>query len=219
MTTRLLGFNTSSGEFDYITSDSTGSLNVALPGDIGSLIKGSYSGASVEVQVSSAGKVETIANGYDYVNGAHRALKCDENGLLTVQVGNATGTQLDVKSSNATPVFARGLSTSTVQVATSATVSGPQQIGTIAVDTDGYAWIAAFISCPSGVSSGGQIYLQYSPDNNNWGQSYDSVFINTSGSATVGLIRLSSPVPFRYVRIWAESGFSATGVNAYIAMK
>jgi len=70
------------------------------------------------------------------------------------------------------------------------------------------------------VSGAGNVYLEVSHDANLFARpSGASTFIMTSVANVSASILLSSPVPFRYARLWADTGLVGAGCNAWIVMK
>jgi hypothetical protein len=160
-------------------------------------------------------------------------LKSDQTGHLIVHAevrdGNNNritstedGTQrgLDVCLINsATPIIIRPRDVLNVQVANNASVTGPMRIGNANADTQGYTYISAIMSFTS-VTNGGSVFLEVSHDENLWARPTGATaFINTSGASVTASILLSSPVPFRYARLWADTGLNAPSVSAWIVMK
>jgi hypothetical protein len=137
---------------------------------------------------------------------------------LNVNVSNTAA--VPVSNTNANALYSRALDVSNVQVATNASVTGPVHIGGLNADTQGYTYISAIMSFTS-VTTGGQIYLEVSHDGSTiWARpSSASVFVMSSGASVSASILLASPVPFRYARLWADTGFVAAGCNAFICMK
>ena len=137
---------------------------------------------------------------------------------LNVNVSNTTA--VPISNTNANALYSRALDVSNVQVATNASVTGPVHIGGLNADTQGYTYISAIMSFTS-VTTGGQIYLEVSHDGSTiWARpSSASVFVMSSGASVSASILLSSPVPFRYARLWADTGFVAAGCNAFICLK
>jgi hypothetical protein len=138
-------------------------------------------------------------------------------GLHTI-IGN---TSLAVTPSNtdSTAIITRPRDVSNAQVATSASVSGPMRIGSANADTQGYTYISAIMSFTS-VTTGGNVFLEVSHDGSLFARpSGASTVVNTSGANVTASILLSAPVPFRYARLWADSGLNSPSVNAWIVMK
>jgi hypothetical protein len=105
------------------------------------------------------------------------------------------------------------------QVANNVSVTGPSRVGNADADTQGYLWVSAIFQFSS-VTTGGQIYLEVSHDGNIWARpSSASVFVMTSVAQTSGSIILAYPIPFMYVRLWADTGFVGLGCSAWIVMK
>jgi len=105
------------------------------------------------------------------------------------------------------------------QIANNVSVTGPSRVGNADADTQGYLWVSAIFQFSS-VTTGGQVYLEVSHDANIWARpSSASVFVMTSMAQTSGSIILSTPIPFRYVRLWADTGFVGLGCSAWIVMK
>lgn len=152
------------------------------------------------------GNLPVSISGYDIANDNVVQLRCSETGGLFVYPD--TNAVFPMKSQN---VYVD-------EVETSGTINGPMQIGTIG-DSQGYLYIAAIIQF-STVTAGGNIYLELSHDASIWARPAGaSVFVNTSVSSTTVSIILSVPVALQYVRLWADSGFIATGCDAFISFK
>jgi 2C-methyl-D-erythritol 2,4-cyclodiphosphate synthase len=152
------------------------------------------------------GNLPVVISGYDIANDNVVQLRCSETaGLFVAPDTNALFT---TRSQN---VFVD-------EVETSGSISGPMQIGTIA-DSQGYLYVAAIIQFAA-VTVSGNIYLELSHDGSIWARPAGaSAFVNTSVSSTTVSIILSVPVALQYVRLWADTGFSATGCDAYISFK
>jgi hypothetical protein len=70
------------------------------------------------------------------------------------------------------------------------------------------------------VSGAGNVYLEVSHDANLFARpSGASTFIMTSVANVSASILLSSPVPFRYARLWGDTGLIGANCNAWIVMK
>lgn len=153
----------------------------------------------------------------------HHRLKTNNQGVLetsisnAVSVQNSSGTQLAVKNTDATAIVTAGRNASSTKVADNQpSVNGPVQIGA-SVDTNGYLYVNAYITVGT-VVSGGQVHLEFSPDGTVWARAFYSAFFNT-GSNQTAYINVSSPLPWRYVRLFADSGIQLATVTAYISMK
>ena len=126
---------------------------------------------------------------------------------LDVHIKNTT---LDTKN------FSRDVSN--VQVASNVSVTGGSRIGSSNADTQGFTYINAILSF-TGVASGGLVYLEVSPNETLWARpTGGSVFVS-AGTATTASILLTSPVAFRYARLFADTGFAGSGCDAFICMK
>ena len=132
---------------------------------------------------------------------------------------NLINTSVPVSNTDGNALYSRSRDISNAQVATNASVSGPMRIGNANADTQGYTYISAIMSFTS-VTTGGNVYLEVSHDENLWARpSGASTFVNTSVANVTASILLSSPVPFRYARLFADTGLNASGCNAWIVMK
>ena len=132
-------------------------------------------------------------------------------------LNSTIGAGLFVKNTDATALITAGRDASAVKVADNEpSVNGPVQIGA-SVDTNGYMYVNVYISVVT-VVSGGSVHLEFSPDNTMWGRAFYSAFLNI-GTNQTALITVSSPLPWRYVRLYADSGVELSTVNAYISMK
>jgi hypothetical protein len=145
----------------------------------------------------------------------------------TAVSGTETYTALDVKcrgdtsiiNTDSTAIYIRPRDSLDFQVATNASVAGPIQIGNLQADTQGYTYISAIMSF-SNVSSGGNVFIEVSHDGNLWARpSGGSTNVLTSMANVTASILLSSAVPFRYARLFADTGFIGSGCNAWIVMK
>jgi hypothetical protein len=157
--------------------------------------------------------------------GVSATLETSANGPLTSTLsgtGNSINS-LDVSITN-TPtvsgiVKTQAQDSNNTQVANNVSVTGPSRVGNADADTQGYLWVSAIFQFSS-VTTGGQIYLEVSHDGNIWARpSSASVFVMTSVVQTTGSIILSTPTPFRYVRLWADTGFVGLGCSAWIVQK
>jgi hypothetical protein len=146
----------------------------------------------------------------------------DGAGTAITSTANGGITALDVAISG-TPTISGEVSTKAQatyapQVLTNTGVTGPAQIGTVA-DSQGFLWVSALLTFTS-VTTGGQIYIEVSPDSSNWARpSAGSVFVMSSGSNVTASILLGVPVAMRYVRLYADSPFVGVGCNAFFSMK
>jgi len=146
----------------------------------------------------------------------------DGSGTAITSTPNGGIQALDVAVSGTTTisgiVSAKAQDTYAPQVLASGTVVGPAQIGTTA-DSQGFLWVAALLTFTS-VTTGGQLYIELSPDGSNWARpSAGSVFVMSSVSNVTASILLSVPIALRYVRLYADSPFSGSGCNAFFSMK
>jgi hypothetical protein len=132
---------------------------------------------------------------------------------------NLINTSVAVSNTDANALYSRPRDISNAQVATSASVSGPMRIGNSNADTQGYTYISAIMSFTS-VTTGGNVFLEVSHDGSLFARpSGASTFVNTSGASVTASILLSAPVPFRYARLWADTGVNSPSCNAWIVMK
>lgn len=135
----------------------------------------------------------------------------------STNVVNTVGTQLAIKNTDDTAIITAGRNASSTKVADNQpSVNGPIQIGA-SVDTNGYMYVNAYISAGT-VTTGGSVHLEFSPDGIVWGRAFYSAFFNT-GTNQTALISVSYPLPWRYVRLYADSPIQLATVNAYISMK
>jgi hypothetical protein len=145
--------------------------------------------------------------------GAYNALHCWVKNSITLDAGSTTNiTALD-------PIPVKSQSSQNTEIANDATVNGPVSIGT--ADTDGYLWLSAQIQMNE-VTAAGTLYLEYSGEGSVWfrgNSASESVYVNTSVVQQRVLIRPQTPCTMRYVRIYAEGTFAATGVSAWVGMK
>ena len=215
-----------------VISGSIGLIENTVVGIAGSSVIGITGDVSIINSTGTSLDVHCFAssNGTDYHH-----VKSTATGELVVhsQVFNSSGTAitttpnggitaLDVAISG-TPVISGEVSTKAQvayapQVLASGTVVGPAQIGTTA-DSQGFLWVAALLTFTS-VTTGGQLYIEISPDGSNWARpSAGSVFVMSSVSNVTASILLGVPVAMRYVRLYADSPFSGSGCNAFFSMK
>jgi len=128
-------------------------------------------------------------------------------------------TSVSVANTDATAIITRPRDVLNTQVATNATVNGPMRIGNSNADTQGYTYISAIMSFTS-VTTGGSVFLEVSHDETLWARPTGaSTFVNTSMASVTASILLSSPVPFRYARLWADTGLNASSCSAWIVLK
>jgi hypothetical protein len=128
-------------------------------------------------------------------------------------------TSVSIVNTDATAIITRPRDVLNTQVANNSSVNGPMRIGSANADTQGYTYISAIMSFTS-VTTGNSVFLEVSHDGNLWARPTGaSTFINTSMASVTASILLSSPVPFRYARLWADTGLDASGCNAWIVMK
>ena len=165
--------------------------------------------------------IKTNPNG---VVATNAIIETDEGALTSTSVtGTETYNALHVLTKGTTAVSGivktQAQDSNNTQVASNVSVTGPSRVGNADADTEGYLWASAIFQFSS-VTTGGQIYLEVSHDGNIWARpSSASVFVMTSMSQTSGSIILSTPCPFRYVRLWADTGFAGAGCSAWIVMK
>lgn len=197
----------------HLSSDANGQLNVhsKLQDGAGndltsSLVNGSRSldvsckgNVAVNLATSASGSLtSTSVSGTDTYNALHVITKG------TTTVSGTTKSQAQDTNNN--------------QIANNVSVMGPVQIGNSA-DTQGYLWVSAIFSFSS-VTAGGQVYLEVSHDGSFWARpSSASTFIMSSMATTTGSIILSTACPFRYARLFVDSGFNGSGCSAWIVMK
>jgi hypothetical protein len=132
---------------------------------------------------------------------------------------NLINSSVAVSNTNANALYGRPRDISNAQVATNASINGPMRIGSSDADTEGYTYISAIMSFTA-VSGSGNVYLEVSHDANLFARpSGASTFIMTSVANVSASILLSSPVPFRYARLWADTGLIGANCNAWIVMK
>jgi len=152
-------------------------------------------------------------------DGAGNAIDSTDFGTYRALNVNVSNSAIPVSNTNANALYSRALDVSNVQVANNVTVTGPVRVGSSDADTQGYTYISAIMSFTS-VTTGGTIYLEVSHDANLFARpSGASTFVMLSGASVTASILLSSPVPFRYARLWADTGFVGLGCSAWICMK
>lgn len=143
----------------------------------------------------------------------YNALHCWVKNSVTLDAGSTTNiTALD-------PIPFKSQSSLNSEIANDATVNGPASIGV--ADTDGYMWVSAQIQINE-CTSGGMLYLEYSAEGSIWfrpNTSSESVYVNPSVVQQRVLIRPQTPCTMRYVRVYAEGTFAASGVSAWVSMK
>ena len=208
----------------HLSSDSNGQLNIHSK---------TQDGAGNDITSTAVSGTETYTaldvkcRGTTTVSGGVNATLAASNGNLTSTL-SGTGNSINsldvavknvvaVSNTNATALITTTRDVSYAQVANNLpSVYGPTSFGS-AQDTQGYTWIGAFFTFSS-VLAGANIYIEFSPDGINWGRQYDSTYVST-GTNVSGLLRLSTPCAFRYVRLYADSEFQSTGVSAWFSMK
>jgi hypothetical protein len=198
------------------------SLSVSVPSAVS--VQNTTGGGSLDVHCfgSSDGTtfhhLKTTANGQLVVHAETR----DGTGTAITSTPNGGITALDVAISGTATVSgivdARAQVAFAPQVLTNTNVTGPVQIGTT-TDIDHFLYVSAIMSFSS-VTTGGNIYLEVSPDANLWARpSGAQVFINTSITNVTASILVSSAVAMRYVRLYADSPFAGVSGNAFISAK
>lgn len=145
--------------------------------------------------------------------GAYNALHCWVKNSITLDAGSTTNvTTLD-------PISTKSQSSLNSEIANDTIVNGPVSIGV--ADSDGYLWVSAQVQMNE-VTAAGTLYLEYSAEGAIWfrgNTASESVYVNTSVSQQRVLIRPQTPTTMRYVRVYAEGTFAATGVSAWVSMK
>ena len=105
-------------------------------------------------------------------------------------------------------------------VANNVSVTGPQQIGT-AVEIGGFQNIGVQIDIAS-VSSPANIYMEFSIDNNQYvrfsSDMTTSYYAMSAMAQQIGGIKVSNS-PFRYIRLYADTGLAATGCTIKVITK
>jgi hypothetical protein len=143
----------------------------------------------------------------------YNALHCWVKNSITLEAGSTTNiTALD-------PIATKSQSSNNALIANDIVVNGPVSIGV--ADSDGYMWISAQIQLNE-CTSGGMLYLEYSAEGSVWfrgNTSSESVYVNPSVVQQRVLIRPQTPCTMRYVRVFGEGTFAATGVTAWVSMK
>jgi hypothetical protein len=128
-------------------------------------------------------------------------------------------TSVSIVNTDATAIITRPRDVLNTQVANNATVNGPMRVGSSNADTQGYTYVSAIMSFTS-VTTGGSVFLEVSHDETLWARpSGASAFVNPSMASVTASILLSSPVPFRYARLWADTGLNGSGCSAWIVLK
>jgi hypothetical protein len=199
--------------------------NLAVSGNVG-IIADQVVGITGSVQAHCFGSqtgtdfhhLKTTATGELVTHSQTR----DGAGTAITSTPNGGITALDVAISGTATVSglvqAKSQDAYAPQVASNTAVSAPVQIGTTA-DSQGFLWVAALLTFTS-VTTGGQIYIEVSPDSSNWARpSAGSVFVTSSVSNVTASILLGVPVAMRYVRLYADSPFVGVGCNAFFSMK
>jgi hypothetical protein len=145
--------------------------------------------------------------------GPYNALHCWIKNSVTLDAGSTTNvTALD-------PLPTKSQSSLNSEIANDIIVSAPVSIGV--ADSDGYLWLSAQIQLNE-VSAAGNLYLEYSAEGSVWfrgNTASESVYVNTSVAQQRVLIRPQTPCTMRYVRVYAEGTFAASGVSAWVSMK
>ena len=105
-------------------------------------------------------------------------------------------------------------------IANNVSITGPQQIGT-AVEIGGFQNIGVQIDIAS-VSSPANIYMEFSIDNNQYvrfsSDMTTSYYAMSAMAQQIGGIKVSNS-PFRYIRLYADTGLSATGCTIKVITK
>jgi len=235
--------NTQLGQFSFFTGEDEitdlrvrvmntnldiGNFPETQPVSIASTIDTNITNTSLDVHAyaSSNGSIwhhlASDANGRLNVNA--RAHDGAGNDITSTAVsGTETYRALDVACRGITSISGvvktQAQDSNNTQVANNVSVTGPSRVGNADADTQGYLWVSAIFQFSS-VTTGGQIYLEVSHDGNIWARpSSASVFVMSSMAQTSGSIILATPIPFRYVRLWADTGFAGAACSAWIVMK
>jgi hypothetical protein len=227
-----LNVNVTNASFAITSSSAldTNITNASIPITSASTLDTNITNSSVDVRsyASSNGTdwhhIKSDPTGHLIVHsetrdGNNNRITSTEEGAKRGLDVNLINTSVPVSNTDGNALYSRSRDISNAQVATNASVSGPMRIGNANADTQGYTYISAIMSFTS-VTTGGNVYLEVSHDENLWARpSGASTFVNTSVANVTASILLSSPVPFRYARLFADTGLNASGCNAWIVMK
>ena len=183
----------------------------------------------VSGNVGITGSVQThcfaSSNGTDWHH-----LASDANGRIITNSRNHDGLGNDITSTlNGAK---RGLDVSLIDevvvtksyntntIANNVSLTGPQQIGT-AVEIGGFQHIGVQIDIAS-VSSPGNIYMEFSIDNNQYirfsSDMTTSYYAMSAMAQQIGGIKIANSA-FRYIRLYADTGLSATGCTIKVITK
>jgi len=156
------------------------------------LVSGTTVAVSGDVAITSAGNDITST-----VNGAKRGLDVSLIDEVVVTKSYNTNT-----------------------IANNVSITGPQQIGS-AMEIGGFQHIGVQIDIAS-VSTPGNIYMEFSIDNNQFirfsSDMTTSYYAMGSAAQQIGGIKVSNS-PFRYIRLYADTGLSATGCTIKVITK
>ena len=219
---------TDAGALTSTVNDDINALDVQVQNTVATNVRTNLGGFLTSTLVGTKNTLDVVAERLNTANGSLTSTLSGTGNSInsldvavknSVSVQNVASTQLDVKNSDNTAIITTSRNSHPVQVATSAAVMGPQRVGNSNADTQGYTYLAAIMRAAS-VTSGGTIYLEVSHDENIWVRpSMSSAFLMSSVVQTDASIILSTPIPFRYARLFADSGLAIPSINAWIVMK
>jgi len=211
---------TANGTLTSTVNDEVNALDVQVQNIVNANLRTSTGGLLTS---TSAGTINSL----DVAIKSGSELKTSDYGALTSTLSGtgdsihaldvAVKNNVSVQNTNASPLITSPRTAVWTQVATNVPSAGPNsQIGS-SIDTDGYTNIWAYITFGT-VTTGGSIYIEFSPDNITWIRSYYSTYLST-GTNVNGNIAIGSSVPLKYYRFYTDASFFGATVNAYFAMK
>jgi len=216
------------GALTSTVNDDINALDVQVQNTVATNVRTNLGGFLTSTLVGTKNTLDVVAERLNTANGSLTSTLSGTGNSInsldvavknSVSVQNVSSTQLDVKNSDSTAIITSPRNSNALQVASSAAVMAPQRVGNINADTQGYTYIAAIMRASS-VTSGGQIYLEVSHDENIWVRpQMSSAFLMASVVQVDASIILSTPIPFRYARLFADSGVDIPSINAWIVMK